>query len=495
MVRGFISGIIWGAIISVVVGGAASLFAPLPGREAIRNKQVLAIPETPVVAPDSDAEIVSQPGTAPAADPAPETDAAPSPAVSDDMAPETGADTTPAPQPLTGAVDTELQAPQDNAPEGGVSVQSEAPVQPQSDVTAPAAPNDDSELSISTDPVQPMMPATEDSGPAFPVEDTSEDPVEISEIEETDVTPGAEDPESEAAPQVLDTAPSLPSVGDGTEAGAETSVELQPSVGEPAGSLKDSFPQLQSSRLPSVGDETAPVERADTGASVGPGKRPVTLFAAPFSNPDNKPVMAIILIDEGDTGMDADVLSGFPYPLTFALNTLETGVQKKMEAYRSRGFEVMAMVDLPEFANASDVEIAMPAHLQALPEAVAVLEGPRDGLQGSKELSSQVAAVLGESGHGLVMLPKGLNVAQKLAARDGVPSASVFRDFDGKKQNAAAIRRFLDQAAFKAGQEGGVIMLGRLRPDTVSALLLWGLADRAGTVSLAPVSALLNAAK
>jgi hypothetical protein len=34
-------------------------------------------------------------------------------------------------------------------------------------------------------------------------------------------------------------------------------------------------------------------------------------------------------------------------------------------------------------------------------------------------------------------------------------------------------------------------MLGRLRPDTVSALLLWGLQDRASDVALVPISAVL----
>jgi polysaccharide deacetylase 2 family uncharacterized protein YibQ len=92
-----------------------------------------------------------------------------------------------------------------------------------------------------------------------------------------------------------------------------------------------------------------------------------------------------------------------------------------------------------------------------------------------------------------VLFPKGLNTAQKLLAREGVPSAAVFRDFDAKGQNATVIRRFLDQAAFKAGQEGaGVVMVGRLRPDTVSALLLWGLQDRANRVALSPISALLQ---
>ena len=84
-----------------------------------------------------------------------------------------------------------------------------------------------------------------------------------------------------------------------------------------------------------------------------------------------------------------------------------------------------------------------------------------------------------------------MNTAQKLALRNGVPALPVFRDFDGAGQTPTVMRRFLDQAAFRARQEGGVIMLGRVRPDTISALLLWGLQDRANRVALAPVSAVL----
>jgi hypothetical protein len=129
-----------------------------------------------------------------------------------------------------------------------------------------------------------------------------------------------------------------------------------------------------------------------------------------------------------------------------------------------------------------------------MPGAVAVMEGAQTGLQSDKPVSDQAAAILVETGHGLVLFPKGLNTAQKLAAQEGVPSATVFRDFDAKGQNASIIRRFLDQAAFKARQEeNGVIMLGRMRADTISALLLWGLQDRASSVALAPISALLLA--
>jgi len=50
----------------------------------------------------------------------------------------------------------------------------------------------------------------------------------------------------------------------------------------------------------------------------------------------------------------------------------------------------------------------------------------------------------------------------------------------------------MDQAAFKARQESGVVLLGRVRPDTISALNLWGNANRAGQVAMAPVTAVLG---
>ena len=123
---------------------------------------------------------------------------------------------------------------------------------------------------------------------------------------------------------------------------------------------------------------------------------------------------------------------------------------------------------------------------------IGVLEGVDGGLQGTREAADQVTAILAQTGHGLVTQDKGLNTMPKLAVKEGVPAAPIFRDFDSKGQTARVIRRFLDQAAFRANQEGAVIMLGRMRPDTVTALLLWGLQDRATQVALAPVSAVLQ---
>ena len=69
--------------------------------------------------------------------------------------------------------------------------------------------------------------------------------------------------------------------------------------------------------------------------------------------------------------------------------------------------------------------------------------------------------------------------------------ALVFREFDGAGQDTATIKRFLDQAAFRAGQQSGVILVGHNRADTISALQEWSLGNRAGTIALAPISVVL----
>ncbi|MEL7153959.1 MAG: divergent polysaccharide deacetylase family protein, partial [Pseudomonadota bacterium] len=143
-------------------------------------------------------------------------------------------------------------------------------------------------------------------------------------------------------------------------------------------------------------------------------------------------------------------------------------------------------------ATAADAEVLLSASLDAVPQAVGVIEGTGTGLQNSRDGAEQIAQALLQSGHGYVLQDSGLNTVQKLAARDGVAAATIFRDVDSADQTPSVIRRFLDQAAFRAAQEGGVIMLGRIRPDTISALLVWGLQDRATRVALAPVSAVLK---
>ncbi|QIZ82441.1 divergent polysaccharide deacetylase family protein [Thalassovita gelatinovora] len=334
----------------------------------------------------------------------------------------------------------------------------------------------DENLSISTTPAQPVLPEASESS-AFRSDEPISEPAPSVEVprpsRQEDREPAqivALDPDTSAERPM-----SLSRIGE--------SQEKTPRIGTPVGRLTDQ---------PIEEDVSEPAADIPASAVLKP---PLDAFSARFNNPEDKPLMAILLLDHGDSKIGLEALASFPYPLSFAVDATSPNAKSAMQRYRDAGFEVLALSDIPLGATAADTEMLLRATLRELPETVAVMEGDQSGLQADKVVSDQAAALLAETGHGLVLFPKGLNTAQKLAVKAGVPAVTVFRDFDGQDQNASVIRRFLDQAAFKARQsETGVIMVGRLRAETISALLLWGLQDRASQVALAPVSAVLNAA-
>ena len=206
---------------------------------------------------------------------------------------------------------------------------------------------------------------------------------------------------------------------------------------------------------------------------------------------DDRPLMAIVLIDTGEFNIGPEALASFPYPITFAIDPFREDALETATAYRSQGFELLITADLPENGDKSLAELALVPTVQSIPGVVGVLEGTETGLQGNMQLAEGILDAVEEAGFGLVLRAKGLNAAQQQADGRDLPVETLFRDFDGAGQNASVIRRFLDQAAFKARQEGSVIMVGRLRPATISALLLWGLQDRATSVALTPISEVL----
>lgn len=401
-------------------------------------------------------------------------------------------------------------------------VQPDAPAlttEPSAPVVAPADPLElqDAESSISTDPVQPPVPEvpseTEAFAPDAPAPEAAPAAVEtpsasaeapVPQPSQTEVAVPTTTPADSAqpAPETAEVAP--PALPEDTEEAPELAPEdVLAGIGRPVGTLENLAPDVQINRLPTLGeptpeafDEVAVPESDESAVELDLSLRPVDQFAAAHDNPDGKPAMAIVLMDDGvdlsreTIGLPA--LRSFPYPISFAVDSSLPDAAARMSAYRAEGFEVLAIVNLPPGAQAQDAEVSLSVALEAVPEAVGVLEGIGEGVQGSRDAAVQVTEILAETGHGFVTQNRGLNTVQKLAARAGVPSAVVFRDFDDKGQSPTVIRRFLDQAAFRAGRDGAVIMLGRLREETISALLLWGLQDRAEQVALVPVTAVLS---
>ncbi|MEO0370976.1 MAG: divergent polysaccharide deacetylase family protein [Pseudomonadota bacterium] len=466
---GLLGGFLTGTVLSGLVLGGASVMTYQSG-EAPDTTEV-AVP----AGSDFRQSREDEEASLPTSDAAP--DAAEKPQIEapepDDLA-SVGEATESAAQPSTGEAAVGLTAPDapDVAP--GLSADMEEPVLPIPQTLAPQAPAGEDDLSISSEPAQPVQPDVGEGG-AFEEEQTAlvvpDGPADAA----PEVQPEVTEPET-AEPEVIEPEVVEPDV---------VAPEVAEPEQEPSATVGNLAENVTVGRLPSVAD-------AEEAEDEPPQSR-LERYSVEFENPEGKPLLSFVLLDEGDGSVGFQNLAGFPYPISYAVDVSAPGAADAMTRYREAGLEVLAMVDLPEGASASDAEVAMQTYLAQLPETVAVMEGVGSGLQSSREATEQLIPILQESGHGLVLFSEGLDTAQKLISREGVPAISVFRDVDGNGQSASVIRRFLDQAAFRAGQEeAGVVIVGRLRAETVSALLLWGLQDRANSVAIAPVSALLK---
>ena len=465
MIRGILVGFLGGGALGLVFAGVVSLVSPLPARIELESETTQAVSEPlasvqPGLATPSEADAPLATDTVAAA-----------PAQSDgEGVPEADRASAPRPTP-SDVVVVDGDPIVDEA--SAVAVTALEPVFPTPQANAIQTPETESDTpEITLRPMQrPQVATTETATLAAPsVSESPSAPTTINVPIET----------TRADPTPTD-------LGVPASGGSEQE-DVQTSLLQPATDLDEAFPQLTSTRLPTVGSSQVAADAAGVGDS-----SPLVQFAAKFERINSRPILSVVLIDEGKSDLDLSILREFPFPLSIAVNPAASNAVERARMFRSMGLEVLAVLDLPEGAKPEDVEVNLATGLVNLPESVAILEGAATGLQESREVSDQVISFVRASGHGLVMRPKGLNTSQKMAARDGVPSVTVFRDIDSKGQTEVVMRRFLDQAAFKARQEDGVLMLGHLRQDTLAALAVWTLADRASTVALAPASTLLRA--
>ena len=500
--RGFLGGVSIGAIVAVAGAAGLSLMMPLAERPEVKAEAPVGadLPETggQSLTPVSrrDADIAEAAPSAPA-DPE---------QTGGDLSALDSSVTDPGDRPVVKDQTSDLTNPQALGETPEIVPAGDAPVAENAAAPAPDAPDVETAVTVSQVPGQPPVSQPSPSAVGNQVAVVTEVP-DLPDVEKpvsrSSVTTGNAAPSPEDAP-VIDTLPAA-----APESNAGTGVpevpadpEVQEQVEETGDQRIAALPQAgtdAASSSPGIGTPVVPLTDRKRSAAVvlpesevpaAPAIPPIEAFAEAFENADGKPLMSILLIDDGGA-VGAEALLDFPYPLSFAVDPSADDAQEKMERYRAAGFEVVLLADFPAGATPVDAETALEVWFAEIPETVAVLEGVDGGIQGNRDLSSQITAVVKSSGHGLITQDRGLNTVQKLAARDGVPSGVVFRDFDGAGQTPTVMRRFLDQAAFRAGQEGAVIMLGRVQPDTISALLLWGLQDRASRVALAPVSASL----
>ncbi len=247
-------------------------------------------------------------------------------------------------------------------------------------------------------------------------------------------------------------------------------------------------PGVTTGKLPQVGADTAPKMTAEVARDAPP----IVQFARDFT-PEGKPLFVILLYDVGSAGMARADLAKLPFAVSFVVDPLATDAKAASEVFRAAGQEVLTLANgIPPGAQASDLETTFATLSSILPQSVAVMDQDVGGFQDQRPLATLVLPVIKGEGRGLVTYDRGLNAADQIARREGVPAAVVFRRLDAEGESKQTIRRYLDRAAFKAAQEGAVVVIGDTRADTVAAILEWTVEGRAATVSLAPVTAVMG---
>ena len=212
--------------------------------------------------------------------------------------------------------------------------------------------------------------------------------------------------------------------------------------------------------------------------------------ATAFTNPQNKPIFAILLMDDGVIGLDQ--LAQFNVPLSVAINPDWPDAPARAERWRAAGFDVL--LQSPKLGDAFDfaaIDSLLQGHLLRVPQALGVVDVPQGGFQGNRRLSVQIAQGLGSARAALVTFDGRINAAHEIALGASLPAAVVFRDIDAAHEDAEMITRYLERAAFKAAQTGQIVVAGRVSPQTLAALGQWLAGDWAGQLALAPISAVL----
>lgn len=487
----------------------------------------LAEPATEAVAALSEvgeATIQTEPETAAATEPAPEAEepaVEPAPVAEAPVQPE--ADETAVAQPETAA--PEAVAMPEPAPTAPVETV-EAPAEPALAAEAGAealAPGDVAELVLPLPPValpqldtDAVLAALDESTKAPDLPTPTPEPEAAPDAEVAEAAPEAASPADSTEPETAalpgSEVPDMP--GERTEtlpdgaAIAEGEAEALPAPEVATMPEIDTGPTFKTApgigrksegvivgRLPRIGDAPevpAEADEAGTEEALPEDPRPIARFAAAFENTDAKPVLAIVLIDPGTADLDREGLAALPFPVSLALDPMDPATPDRAAIYRAGGKEVvMLATGLAEGAVASDVEVSFQAMAQGLPEAVAVMDLPEALFQNNRPLASLVVPVVGAQGRGLLTWDQGLNAADQVARREDIAAAVVFRDLASAGDDSASIRRILDRAVFKAGQDGRVALAGTASPGVIAALLEWTVEGRAATVAIAPLTAVM----
>lgn len=339
-------------------------------------------------------------------------------------------------------------------------------------------------------PAAPLAPA-----PAPPTEDTAADAVTYEPA--TQSAPVAEDTPPADEVQPATPAPDQAVAPDRAQTDMPQSIPdlaNTPKIkSAPVTPISDQAKGVTTNRLPTINRGAQGVAKDDgvDALTVSAPSLAVQRNAVAFSNPDGRPLMAIVLTDQGASRTSLSGIKNLPFPVSFIVDASASDAAQAINFYLAAGAEVVLKPVLPAGATPSDAEVNFQSQKALTASTVGVFLDAESGFQSNSSLAAQVSDILAATGHGLVSQPQGLNTGHKTALKTGVAAGLVFRQFDDASADSAAIRRLLDNAAFKAGQENGVILLGGATSETLQALVEWSLGNRAKSVAMAPISAVL----
>ncbi|MGB3553725.1 MAG: divergent polysaccharide deacetylase family protein, partial [Jannaschia sp.] len=228
-----------------------------------------------------------------------------------------------------------------------------------------------------------------------------------------------------------------------------------------------------------------PAKASDSSAP----RSAITANAEPFSNPQDLPLLAIILIDDGLAAGDSADVPTLDVRITMAVDPATAGAEAATQAYRAAGREVLVLArSLPVNGTEQDAETA----LVAISRAVGVLDAPDPAIVTDGAARAALLAAMRKAGLGLVVWPGGSKERTAAARQAGVPArafARILADGDG-----VDIARSLDRAALTATQEGSAIVVANASPGMIQAISSWADGATARSVVLAPVSHILRGA-
>lgn len=484
MIGRFILGMVSGGIL--VTGGLVASAALFPMRATeVTDVAKLEAPTAAIPAEDASTEVVQDPVTEPEPVVEPESELV----VAKIPAPEAEA--------LAEAASTEPAPEASEAPEATIVPEIVAdPVveAPAAEVAAEPAPELAPEPVIEPEPAAVTAP---EADPA-PAADPEPEPLPAVEPEIAEVAPEADPaymPGSRSKPLPGADEPTTPSVGSEADVTPEPGSTLEPTPGldaAPEGVVVGRLPKIEDQTEGAEGDVEVAGEAADA-PEASTDAQPILAYASPFENPDAKPVLAVVLIDSGAADLDRAALAVLPFPVSFALDPLDPATPERAALYRAAGREVVILATgIAYGSQASDVEVAFQSMAQNLPEAVAVMDLATPMFQNQRPLASIVVPVVAAQGRGLLTWDQGLNAADQVARREDVAAAVIFRDLASSGTDTLAIRRILDRAVFKAGQDGRAVVAGTATAETVAALLEWSVEGRAATIALGPLTAAMQ---